>query len=39
MEELSQLIQATVEEAGITGLGCDHNKKMLATRSTYATYS
>jgi hypothetical protein len=38
--ELSQLIQASVEEAGIIRLSCDHNEKeILASRSTYATYS
>lgn len=38
--EFSQLIQASVEEAGIIRLSCDHNEKeMLVTRSTYATCS
>ena len=38
--ELYQLIQATVDKAGITGLSCDHNEKeIIATRSTYATCS
>jgi hypothetical protein len=37
---LSQLIQSTVEKTGITYLSRDYTeKKMLATRSTYATYS
>ncbi len=38
--ELSQPIKTTVEEAGITRLSCDHTKnEIMATRSTYATYS